>query len=69
MIEFLRFLDLYYVLICLKFLSHGLALLEQDPFVCTTADVHPETTISIYLFSQEFFKEMGGPPPTNQKNC
>ena len=42
--QFLRFLDLYYVLICFKPLSHGLALLEHEPIVCSTVDVHPEDT-------------------------
>ena len=40
--QFLRFLDLYYFLICLKSLSHGLALLEYEPTVCSTVDVLPE---------------------------
>ena len=40
--QFLRYLDLYYVLICLKSLSHGLALLEHEPTVCSTVHVHPE---------------------------
>ena len=40
--QFLRLLDLYYVLICLKSLYHGLALLEHDPIVCCNVDVHPE---------------------------
>ena len=37
--QFSRFLDLHYVLICLKFLSHGLALLEHEPVGCSTVDV------------------------------
>ena len=36
--QFLRFLDLYYALIYLKSLSHGLALLEHETIVCSTVD-------------------------------
>ena len=40
--QFLMFLDLYYVLICLKYLFHSLVLLEHESVVCSTVDVHPE---------------------------
>ena len=45
--QFLRFLDLYYVLICLKSLSHGLTLLEHEPIVCSIVDVHQEESPGI----------------------
>ena len=48
--QFLRFLDLYYVLICLKHLSHGLALLKHETIVCSTVDVHPEVSPGISLY-------------------
>ena len=38
--QFLKFLDLYNVLICLK--SHGLALLEHEPIVCSSVNAHQE---------------------------
>ena len=42
-----RFLYLYYALISLKFLSHGLALLEFEPTVCSTVDVYTEESTGI----------------------
>ena len=38
--QFLRFLDLYYVLIYLKSLSHGLTLLEHEPIYDTLVIVY-----------------------------
>ena len=51
--QFLRFLNFFYVLICLKPLSRGLALLEHETIVCSTVDVHPEGLQGILLCLQE----------------
>ena len=45
--QFSRFLYLYYVLICLKSLSHSLTLLEHEPIVCSNVDVHEEKSPGI----------------------
>ena len=48
--QFWRFLDLYYVLyFVLKYLSHGLTLLEHEPIIFSTVDVHPEGSPGIHF--------------------
>ena len=48
--QFWRFLDLYYVLyFVLKYLFHGLTLLEHEPIIFSTVDVHPEGSPGIHF--------------------